>query len=75
MATSDFLRTASVTPRRGDSGRVPAVSRELDVDAELRAMQTIGAVLAGLDEEARQCILAWAGARFQPPHAARAVRA
>ena len=27
-------------------------------------METISSALAGLDDEARQCVLAWAGAKF-----------
>jgi hypothetical protein len=59
-----------VALRTVESGRPAGLSSESDPDAELEAMETIGSALEGLDEEARQCVLAWAGARFSHTDAA-----
>ena len=64
MVTNSHSPAAPLAFRTPDLGEVSGRSCELDPDAELEAMETISSALKGLDEEARQCVLAWAGARF-----------
>ena len=64
MVTNDHFQAAPVAVRTVESDGVSGLSSGSNPDAELEAMETISSALAGLDDEARQCVLAWAGAKF-----------
>jgi hypothetical protein len=64
MVTNDHFQAAPVVLRTVESDWVSGPSCGSNPDAELEAMETISSALASLDDEARQCVLAWAGAKF-----------